>query len=101
MSRGIVPGGADKGVIIYRRRYPLRRGPGKWAILRPLMRQESMRLAIFMPSFGDGGVERMLVNLAGGLAARGLAVDFLVRSRGEPYLDPGHRLRQERQVRAL
>lgn len=46
-----------------------------------------MRLAIFMPSFGDGGVERMLVNLAGGLAARGLAVDFLVRSRGEPYLD--------------
>lgn len=46
-----------------------------------------MRLAIFIPSFGDGGVERMLVNLAGGLAALGVAVDFLTRHRGAPYLD--------------
>lgn len=46
-----------------------------------------MRLAIFMPSFGDGGVERMLVNLAGGLVARGVTVDFLTRSRNEAYLD--------------
>lgn len=46
-----------------------------------------MRLTIFMPSFGDGGVERMLVNLAGGLAALGMEVDFLTRSRAEPYLD--------------
>jgi glycosyltransferase involved in cell wall biosynthesis len=46
-----------------------------------------MRVAIFIPSYGDGGVERMLVNLAGGLAARGLAVDFLTRSRSAPYLD--------------
>lgn len=46
-----------------------------------------MRLAIFMPSFGDGGVERMLVNLAGGLAGLGVEVDFLTRSRAEPYLD--------------
>lgn len=54
-----------------------------------------MRLAIFMPSFGDGGVERMLVNLAGGLVRRGIEVDFLTRSRAEPYLeqlDPGVRL---------
>lgn len=46
-----------------------------------------MRLAIFMPSFGDGGVERMLVNLAGGLARLGVDVDFLTRRRDEPYLD--------------
>ena len=46
-----------------------------------------MRLAILMPSFGDGGVERMLVNLAGGLAGLGVEVDFLTRSRTEPYLD--------------
>lgn len=54
-----------------------------------------MRLAIFMPSFGDGGVERMLVNLAGGLVRRGVEVDFLTRSREEPYLgqlDAGVRL---------
>ena len=46
-----------------------------------------MRVAIFMPSFGDGGVERMLVNLAGGLARRGVDVDFVTRSRAGPYLD--------------
>ncbi|BAL22945.1 glycosyltransferase [Azoarcus sp. KH32C] len=46
-----------------------------------------MRLALFMPSFGDGGVERMLVNLAGGLVERGVQVDFLTRSRKVPYLD--------------
>lgn len=46
-----------------------------------------MRLAIFLPSFGDGGVERMLVNLAGGLASRGLEVDFLTRCRKGAYLD--------------
>lgn len=46
-----------------------------------------MRVAIFMPSYGDGGVERMLVNLAGGLAARGVAVDFVTRTGDAPYLD--------------
>ena len=46
-----------------------------------------MRVAILLPSFGDGGVERMLVNLAGGLVRRGLPVDFVTRRRNEPYLD--------------
>ncbi|MDI3490001.1 glycosyl transferase [Thauera propionica] len=58
-----------------------------------------MRLAIFMPSFGDGGVERMLVNLAGGLVQRGVQVDFLTRSGREPYLnrlDPSVRLIETR-----
>lgn len=44
------------------------------------------RLAIFAPSFGDGGVERMLVNLARGLANQGIAVDFLISSVQDGYL---------------
>ena len=46
-----------------------------------------MRVAIFIPSFGDGGAERMLVNLASALVARGVSMDFLTRSRKVPYLD--------------
>ncbi len=46
-----------------------------------------MRVAIFIPSYGDGGVERMLVNLAGGLVARGVEIDFLTHSAEAPYLD--------------
>lgn len=49
-----------------------------------------MRLTIFIPSYGDGGVERMLVNLAGGLADLDVEVDFLTRSRQAPYLDRLH-----------
>jgi glycosyltransferase involved in cell wall biosynthesis len=44
------------------------------------------KLCIFIPSFGDGGVERMLVNLASGMAQQGVAVDFVVRQGGSPYL---------------
>lgn len=49
-----------------------------------------MRLAVFMPSFGDGGVERMLVNLSGGLVGEGVDVDFLAPARALPYLDRLH-----------
>lgn len=44
------------------------------------------RIAIFIPTYGDGGVERMLVNLARGLAARSLIVDFLVKDTDAPHL---------------
>lgn len=44
------------------------------------------RIAIFIPSFGDGGVEHMLVNTARGLAACGVAVDFIVDCADRPYL---------------
>lgn len=54
---------------------------------RPNDLPSPMRVAVFMPSFGDGGVERMLVNLAGGLAGLGVTVDFLTKSRAEAYLD--------------
>ena len=49
--------------------------------------EPSDHLAIFLPSFERGGVERMLVNLAGGIAELGVPVDLVVmRSRGG-YLD--------------
>lgn len=45
------------------------------------------RLLIFIPSFGDGGVERMLVNLAGGFAALGVDIAFASKIEHGPYLD--------------
>ncbi|RLA02940.1 MAG: glycosyltransferase, partial [Gammaproteobacteria bacterium] len=39
-----------------------------------------------MPSFGDGGVERMMVNIAFGLTEVGVKVDFIVNQQGAPYL---------------
>lgn len=48
--------------------------------------QGSLRLAILVTDFGDGGVERMLVNLARGTAENGIAVDFLVKEKNLPYL---------------
>lgn len=47
----------------------------------------TMKLTILMSSFGDGGVERMVVNTATGLARRGIAVRFLVDTAEGPYLD--------------
>jgi glycosyltransferase involved in cell wall biosynthesis len=46
----------------------------------------SPRVGIYIPSFGDGGVERMLVNLARGFADEGVRVDLLVRKTSAPYL---------------
>ena len=52
-------------------------------------------LTIFLPTFGEGGMERMLVNMANGLARAGLRVDFWVGREDGPFLDrldPGVRL---------
>ncbi len=46
-----------------------------------------VRVCIFIPTFGDGGVERMLVNLARGLSHWGVAVDFIVKQKDLPYVD--------------
>lgn len=43
-------------------------------------------IALFLPTFGDGGVERMLVNLSRGLVDFGRKVDFLVSKAEGPYL---------------
>src|SRR5262245_46646663 len=45
-----------------------------------------MRVMIFVARYGHGGVERMFVHLARGLAARGLGVDFLTGWGRGPYL---------------
>ena len=51
------------------------------------------RVCVFIPSFGDGGVERMLVNASRGMAALGARVDFIVAHAEAPYL---HHLDQPR-----
>jgi len=45
------------------------------------------KICIFIITFGDGGVERMLVNLARGLNGLGTEVDFIVEHTRAPYLD--------------
>jgi glycosyltransferase involved in cell wall biosynthesis len=44
-------------------------------------------VALFVPSFDKGGVERMLTQLARGLAGLGHKVDIVVRQRERRYLD--------------
>lgn len=46
----------------------------------------SGRVAFFMPSFRGGGAERVVLTLAQGLAARGVAADMLVAQREGPNL---------------
>ncbi len=50
-------------------------------------RAEHPHLAFFMPSFDNGGVEHMLVNLARGLGERGVTMDFLCGDPDGAYLD--------------
>ena len=47
----------------------------------------SDRVTFFIPSFGDGGVERMMVNTARGIAMHGTPVDFIIKDRQVPYVD--------------
>ena len=44
------------------------------------------RLAIFLPGLYDGGAERIMLNLAEGLAGRGYAVDLVLAEAVGPYL---------------
>ncbi len=44
------------------------------------------KLCIFIPFYDNGGVERMLVNLANGISAVGVDVDFIVCDVSRPYL---------------
>jgi glycosyltransferase involved in cell wall biosynthesis len=49
----------------------------------PASASNEKRIAIFVSFSGEGGVERMILNLAGGLHAAGFAVDLvLVKARG-------------------
>ena len=44
------------------------------------------RLAIFVPTLSGGGAERVMCKLAGGIAARGHAVDLVLARAEGPYL---------------
>lgn len=57
---------------------------------------ETERVAIFLSFSGDGGVEHMMVNLAGAMARQGIAVD-LVRAR----VEGGHAARIPEGVRVV
>jgi glycosyltransferase involved in cell wall biosynthesis len=46
----------------------------------------SMRVALFLPSLGGGGAERVMVSLARGFAARGLEVDLVLVQAEGPYM---------------
>ncbi len=43
-------------------------------------------ICIFLPNFDNGGVERMLVNLAYGMWQNQIKVDFIVANKDRPYL---------------
>ncbi|MGD9169991.1 MAG: glycosyltransferase [Candidatus Thiodiazotropha sp.] len=43
-------------------------------------------VCLFILKFGDGGVERMMVNIARGLSLIGVRVDFIVKQTQVPYL---------------
>jgi len=45
------------------------------------------RLAVFLPSLREGGAERSMLKLAGGLAGRSHPVDLVLAQREGPYLD--------------
>ncbi|UHD18602.1 glycosyltransferase [Thiocapsa bogorovii] len=53
----------------------------------PLPQSVQRPVCLFIPSFGDGGVERMMVNIARGIADQGVPVDFMVGRREAPFLD--------------
>ncbi len=45
------------------------------------------RLAFFLPGLYDGGAERIMLNLAKGISARGYAVDLVLARAEGPFLD--------------
>jgi glycosyltransferase involved in cell wall biosynthesis len=47
--------------------------------------EHSTRIALFLPSLGGGGAERVMVTLANSLAERRFAVDFVVWSESGPF----------------
>ncbi|MEW8505615.1 MAG: glycosyltransferase [Candidatus Thiodiazotropha sp.] len=48
--------------------------------------QSRPHVCLFILKFGDGGVERMMVNIARGLSMIGVRVDFIVKGTQAPYL---------------
>ena len=70
----------------------------------PPLSAEGSHIALYMEAFTGGGAERVMVNLARGLAARGHRVDMIVVRAEGPYLSllpPGVRLIDLRCGRSL
>jgi glycosyltransferase involved in cell wall biosynthesis len=44
-------------------------------------------VCFYLASFGDGGVERMITNIALGMSQAGVRVDFIVNKNGAPFID--------------
>jgi glycosyltransferase involved in cell wall biosynthesis len=61
--------------------------PSDQPIAQTLPSSPSRPVCLFIPSFGDGGVERMMVNIARGIADQGVPVDFVACRREAPFLD--------------
>ena len=53
-------------------------------------RERRKRVALFVPSLRGGGAERMMLNLAGEFAERGLNVDLILAKAEGPYLAEKH-----------
>jgi len=53
-------------------------------------REQRKRVALFVPSLRGGGAERMMLNLAGEFAERGLNVDLILAKAEGPYLAEKH-----------
>jgi glycosyltransferase involved in cell wall biosynthesis len=51
------------------------------------MSDSSKSLILFLPDYGDGGLERMFVNLASQISLNGVRVYFIVCDASRPYLD--------------
>ena len=49
--------------------------------------QRAARVAVFLPTLGGGGVERVLLMLAEGFVQRGLSVDLLLARAEGPFLE--------------
>ncbi|MCU7906639.1 MAG: glycosyltransferase [Candidatus Thiodiazotropha sp. (ex Epidulcina cf. delphinae)] len=49
-------------------------------------RRSTPSVCLFILKFGDGGVERMMVNIARGLAMIGVRVDFIIKDENAPFL---------------
>lgn len=49
-------------------------------------RREGNKIAIFLPSLGGGGVERVMVNLTRGFTEKGIQVDLVLTKAEGPYL---------------
>jgi len=52
----------------------------------PIIKQETKRVALFLPFLGGGGAEQVMVNLARGFVRRGLMVDLVLAKAEGPYL---------------